>query len=61
MQTVPEMQNAEFQHFLSISCNQDLIIYMLVNKEYIDRKIIMLMKLIDEQDFLYMVSKQGDY
>jgi hypothetical protein len=55
------MQNAEFQHFFSISCNQDLIIYMLVKKEYIDRKFIMLMKLIDKQNFLYMVSKQGDY
>ena len=58
MQRVPEMQNAEFHRFHRISCHQNLIIYMLVNKEQNHIKIIQLIEVFEEQDFLHG-SKTG--
>jgi hypothetical protein len=47
------MQNAEFHRFLSISCHHDLIGWTrFTGREH--EKVLILRKLIDEQDFLYI-------
>ena len=53
------MQNAEFHCLLSISCYRNLVRNTLANKEYNHKNKIIIMQLIDEQDFLYMVAKQN--
>ena len=55
MQKVPVMQNAEFHLPLNLLPPRITIRYTLVNKEYSHEEIIILIELVDEQDFLYVV------
>lgn len=57
MQKVPVMQNAEFHLPLNLLPPRITIRYTLVNKEYSHEEIIILIELVDEQDFLYVVPK----